>query len=147
MGMYTELVLGVELKPTSEVLDILRYMLGDVEERPECINRDDHELFKTERWECMLRCDSYYFDGQTDSKLFVDNLYKDAPMYFLNVRSNLKNYDSEIEKFMDWLAPYIATNGFLGYKRYEEADDPTLIYLEYDRFGHDKQIVYRYLDF
>ena len=147
MGMYTELVLGIEIEPTTEVLDILHYMLGDIEDQPECIKQSNHELFKTSRWAIVLRCDSYYFDGQTDSKLFVDNLYEDEPMYYLNVRSNLKNYDSEIEKFMDWLSPYIKTDGFLGYKRYEEDDDPTLIYLEYDNFGHDKEIVYRHPNF
>ena len=51
-------------------------------------------------------------------------------MYFLNVRCNLKNYHEEIEKFMNWLCPYIETEGFLGYMRYEECDNPTLIYKE-----------------
>lgn len=38
----------------------------------------------------------------------------------------LKNYDSEIEEFLDWLEPYIGTEGFIGYMRYEEWEDPTL---------------------
>ena len=60
----------------------------------------------------------------------MDNLYKDDPMYFLNVRCNLKNYYSEIELFLDWLCPYMETEGFIGYMRYEECDDPVLIYKE-----------------
>lgn len=43
------------------------------------------------------------------------------------------NYDSEIKHFLDWLAPYIETNGFIGYTKYEEFEDPTLIYIEDDR--------------
>lgn len=125
MGMYTELVLGVELKSDPVVIDTLKLMLDcNIKDKVVTI---DHPLFSTSRWRSMLRCDSYYFDGQTDSKLVYD---EPNEIYFLNVRCNLKNYDNEIELFLDWLCPYIETEGFLGYSRYEEADDPTLIYKE-----------------
>lgn len=124
MGMYTELVLGIEIEDNDKIIQTLRYMLGETEYQPV----DDHELFKTDRWDYMLKCDSYYFDGQTDSKLYMDDLYEDNPKFYLNVRCNLKNYNNEINKFLDWLNPYIKTFGFLGYLRYEENEDPTLIY-------------------
>lgn len=124
MGMYTELVLGIEVENNKNVIDTLKYMLNDLDTHPEW----EHKLFKTDRWECMLNSDSYYFDGQTDSKLFIDNLNPNNPSYYLNVRCNLKNCDNEIYEFLDWLCPYIKTNGFLGYSRYEEYEDPTLIY-------------------
>lgn len=131
MGMYTELNIGVEIANDRQAINILKYMLGDSDIKPEL---PDAELFNTSRWEYMLRCDSYYFDGQTDSKLFEDALYgKDNPKFYLNVRCNLKNYDSEIDCFMKWLCPYIITDGFLGYKRYEECEDPTLIYMENEK--------------
>jgi hypothetical protein len=127
MGMYTELNIGVEITADKDVIQKLKFMLGDSREDVNIL----HPLFNdTTRWSYMLQSDSYYFDGQADSKLFIDDLYSDKPMYFLNVRCNLKNYNEEIEKFMDWLCPYIKTEGFLGYKRYEEFDDPTLIYKE-----------------
>jgi len=126
MGMYTELNIGVKLIPTSDVLKKLRYILGDSDEDIEI----DHPLFKTPRWCYMLRSGSYYIHGQPDSKLFVDYLYPENPMYFLNVRCNLKNYDDEIELFLDWLNPYIETDGFLGYMKCEECSNPTLIYKE-----------------
>lgn len=124
MRMYTELVLGIEIEDNDKIIQTLRYMLGETEYQPV----DDHELFKTDRWDYMLKCDSYYFDGQTDSKLYMDDLYEDNPKFYLNVRCNLKNYNNEINKFLDWLNPYIKTFGFLGYLRYEENEDPTLIY-------------------
>ena len=128
MGMYTELVLGLELRYDPDVIDILNYMLHEGPEPK--INVTSHPLFQTDRWRFMLTCDSYYFDGQTDSKLFSEQTYVGPfdKTYYLNVRCNLKNYCSEIEKFLDWLAPYIETDGFVGYFRYEEFDDPTLIY-------------------
>lgn len=124
MGMYTELVLGIEIEDNDKIIQTLRYMLGETEYQPV----DDHELFKTDRWDYMLKCDSYYFDGQTDSKLYMDDLYEDNPKFYLNVRCNLKNYGNGINKFLDWLNPYIKTFGFLGYLRYEEDENPTLIY-------------------
>lgn len=123
--MYTELVLGMEIKNHDEAIQILKYMLGGEAELP---TERKHEFFNTKRWKYMLVCDSYYFDGQTDSKLFFDELDRHNPTYYLNVRCNLKNYDCEIEKFLDWLCPHIKSIGFLGYKRYEGTENPTLIY-------------------
>ena len=125
MGMYTELNIGVAFKEDtpSSVINILKHMLN--EDEPDYYELTDHPLFKTARWNLMLVCDSYYFDGQTDSSLIYDDI---SNQYYLNVRCNLKNYDNEIDKFMDFIQPYLDTNGFLGYKRYEEDGDPTLIY-------------------
>lgn len=130
MGMYTELVLGIEIKPEKRVLDILKYILGDYDDDEAMRERilEDlplHAFFNCDRWSWMLQSDSFYFDGQTDSKLFIIN-----ERAYLNVRCNLKNYSDEIELFLDWLKPYIKTIGFLGYERYEEFDHPTLIYKE-----------------
>ena len=127
MGMYTELVLGAEIENNQDVISIIKYMLGESNVKPQL---PEHSLFKTDRWKYMLHCDSYYFAGTTHSNLKCDAIL--GIRYFLTIRSNLKNYDSEIEKFLDWLCPYIKTYGFLGYKRYEEFEDPTLIYKKYD---------------
>lgn len=130
MGMYTELNLAIEIKDDKNVIDILNNML-DVSRDLEISKIPNDKFFRTERWGYMLNCDSFYFPGQTDSKLVCHKLpYRDKPLYFLNVRCNLKNYSNEIEYFLDWIQPYILTRGFLGYMRYEEAYDPTLIYNE-----------------
>lgn len=131
MGMYTELVMAVELKKDTPnaVIEVLKYMVGDIEDEP---SMPKHELFEADRWRFMLRCDSYYFDGVTNSILKSDWV---SNSYYLTVRSNLKNYNSEIEKFIDWITPYVnlsysdSNRMFVGYSRYEESDEPTLIYL------------------
>lgn len=133
MGMYTELVLGVNLKKDEKVLDILRYMLNDSEQCPEL---PKHALFETDRWDIMLVCDSHYFDGHAESNLRIDRI----GVCTLNVRCNLKNYCDEIDKFLNWLAPYIRSYGFIGYTRYEEEDNPSLIYIE------DGKIIYRWAE-
>ena len=74
----------------------------------------------------MLQSRSYYFDGGWSANLVKDTI---TTSWELNVRSDFKNYDNEIEHFLDWLAPHIYTDGFLGYYRYEEEDMPTLIFM------------------
>lgn len=135
MGMYTELVVAFEMygdTPT-DVIKILQYMMGDI---PESEIRDielpDHPLFQTARWRFMLRCDSAYFSGKTHSELSYE-----FGSWIVNIRCNFKNYDDEIDKFIDWITPYIdridpeTDDGkmFIGYHRYEECSEPTLIYI------------------
>ena len=128
MGMYTALHFYSELNvpKDSMVADILKYMVGDTEEMPEML--PDHELFKSDRWRVMLRMDSYYFDEDTHSTLRWDD---NGESYYLNIRCNLKDYDSEIEKFIDWIMPYLdeykQPGDFLGFYRYEEDEEPTII--------------------
>lgn len=132
MGMYTELVCAFELESDTpkEVIQILRHMTGQEKE----LGMDEselpsHPLFGTERWRFMLQSDSYYFPGDTHSRLKIDNLYPTKPMYYLTIRCNLKNYDNEIDNLLSWLGRYTRTTGFIGYKRYEEAEEPTLLYI------------------
>ena len=121
MGMYTEFHFNVALRDDTprEVIDILKFMLGDSTTRPQL---PDHELFTTSRWRYMLRTDSCYFPAQTSSMLGEYNE--------LSIRCNLKNYDNEIKFFVDWIIPYLhPSNGkFLGFYMYEEDEHPTLIY-------------------
>lgn len=129
MGMYTELHFNVELAEDvpGDVIDILKFMVGDSEEEPKKLPR--HKLFESTRWRFMLRTDSYYFPADTHSTLRYDDIGKS---YYLCIRTNLKNYDSEIEKFISWIDPYIdiytQQGDFLGFYRYEEDNEPTLIY-------------------
>ena len=131
MGMYTELVLGLKVSSNDEIIGMLKYMLDNDNISKPTHADYSHKFFSTDRWSWMLIGSSYYFDGQTDSKLIRDDLFDGRPDYYLNVRCSIKNYNQEFQLFLDWLEPYIDTHGFLGYMRYEEDDDPTLIY-------HDK---------
>lgn len=123
--MYTELHFNSELKKDipQNIIDILQYMI-DHENEPAL---PDHEFFQTSRWSSLFTMGSYYFDADTHSTLRKDEI---TNSYFLCVRSNLKNYDSEIEKFINWIMPYLAKyeGEFLGFYRYEETETPTLIY-------------------
>lgn len=125
MGMYTEFHFNKQLKADvpKEVKDTLLYMLGEIEKQPKKIK---HPLFETDRWETMLLSDSFYFDAPTSSCICTELGIK-----YLSIRCNLKNYDNEIEKFIDWITPYLDGDegDFLGFSRYEESETPDLIYL------------------
>ena len=126
MGMYTEFHFNSRLRVDvpQDVIAILEYMLGGGE-KPAPPN---HPLFATDRWDFMLRSDSYYFDADTHSTLRFDDISR---AYFLCIRCNLKNYTGEIQAFLSWITPYLdgSDGNFLGFSRFEEVDTPTLIYL------------------
>ena len=125
--MYTALSFNSRLKEdvSQKIIEILAYMIGDGEDEP--TNLPKHPLFGNTRWRHMLRCDSYYFDADTHSTLRYDDI---ASAWYLCVRSNLKNYDSEIQKFVNWVTPYLDKEDgeFLGFYRYEENVQPTLLF-------------------
>lgn len=129
MGMYTELVLGVNLRHDTppEVIEILRYMLAPVT-TAQPSNLPDHPLFKEHRWSMVLAGSSSSFPGGTHSRLhrIPDDDYE------LSVRANVKNYGSVIQHFISWIRPYISSpevGGFMGYMRHEEAEHPRLLYV------------------
>jgi hypothetical protein len=130
MGMYTELHYNVELQKDTpqDVLAMLAFMVRDRDDEPALL---DHPLFACERWRYLFTMDSYYFAADTHSTLRLDDISK---QYYLCVRSNLKNYDDEIAKFVDWIDPYVDAypGDFLGFFRYEETETPTLIYKQGD---------------
>ncbi len=131
MGTYTELVLAIKIKTTDTTyIDILNFMINDKEAEI----KSNHPLFSTQRWVSMLQSDSYYFDGTSHSEFFYDKI---PHSWFLTVRCNLKNYDGEINKFLDWIKPVSSTFGFVGYTRHEEQESPTLIYFDENQIRYE----------
>ena len=129
MSMYTEIYVKAVLKEDVDdnVINILNYMLGMDDVELEDFEIPSHSLFKTDRWDSMLRSGSYY----NTVKLFEYN--DTSENYCLVVRSDFKNYQGEIGKFFDWITPYIEKYGdktFIGYSLYDEDDEPKLYYIE-----------------
>ena len=128
MGMYTELHFNSEIKQESEALKVLNYIFDksdNKDSKEEFIKENNltHKWFSSDRWDWMFFCDSYYFDADTHSTFNKG---------YLCIRCNLKNYTDEIEGFVDWIMPFVDKCGgdFLGFKRYEESEEPTLIHVE-----------------
>ncbi|AGO48479.1 hypothetical protein Phi18:1_gp32 [Cellulophaga phage phi18:1] len=127
MGMYTELIFGAELKQDTpeNVIESLKYMMGDVEEKPENFPLPDG------RCEWLFKGSSYYFGiNQAVSSMWFDNISKS---WSISTRSNIKNYGDEIESFLEWIKPYIDSGSgcrdMYAIVTYEESDTPDIYYL------------------
>lgn len=120
MGTYTELIIKcrIRLDIPIEVHQVLDYLFNSSGKIPE--NLPDHKFFQTIRWHDIGRSNSYYHIPRTFS-------YFETPYLFS--RSDLKNYDDEIEKFLDWIDSYIDSDveKGIGWIFYEGAKNPLLI--------------------
>lgn len=100
MGTYTELIFGAGLKKDTpkHVIHSLRYMLGE-------IDKPENFPFSEVRIEYLFNCSSYFFGvNKPISRMWFDEI---SNQYSISTRSNIKNYGGEIEKFLDWINPYI----------------------------------------
>lgn len=122
MGMYTELVLSTRIKNDPTAVAVLKYMAGATNELPAL---PDHPLFATTRWRMLFSCSSHYFVPTSVVKFEFNDI---ANCWLLISRADLKNYENEIEKFVDWINPYLEIeNGeMFGYSRHEECLEPTI---------------------
>jgi hypothetical protein len=101
MGMYTELIFGAELKKETpnEVIEALKYMLGEVKEKPNNFPLPDG------RCEWLFQGSSYYFAiNESVNKMWLDEIDN---CWHISTRSNIKNYKDEIETFLEWIKPHI----------------------------------------
>lgn len=132
MGMYTELLIKVDIfrDLPENVKFILNFLFNpesenDIWDKNMNIRSDidipDHKFFKSERWTQIGRCNSFYHIPA------CCNHYEEG---YLFSRSDLKNYDNEIEYFLDWINPYIdlPEGRFIGWIWYEEFKKPEFIY-------------------
>lgn len=131
MGMYTELYINVRFKSDlpESVVYALQCMTGDDVDNIDYSKLPKHPLFSTSRWDFMLRCSSYYHKPHSVGKFAYDDICKS---YFLTNRSDFKNYDNEINLFLDFITPFIDCGypEFIGYSLYEEENCPTLYYVK-----------------
>lgn len=128
--MYTELVFGVGLRketPT-DVIDILKYMIGDLKERPNPFP------FPEGQYDYLFSCSSYSFGvNEPIRKMWLDDISK---TWRISTRSNIKNYKDEIEIFLEWIKPWIKSGSgsreMYAMVTYEESEKPTIYYLHND---------------
>ena len=124
MGPFTEFYINTDLKKDTpeDVINILLAMCYPA------VNEDQHCLKGVPgRWAYMFHSKSYYFPYVTCAKLTSDKV---RGGYSLLAKGNIKNYKNEIEQFFDFVKPW-CENDFIGYHRYEEYREPTLVYSGY----------------
>lgn len=125
MGMYTELIFGATLKniPT------------DLERALDCVINDNQDI--TEAAQDLIDIyslnriflgSSYYFGAHRNTPTFeYDEI---GNQWVLSTRANCKNYQEEIEKFLEYIEQYVeygsGPNEIYAYVQYEESDFPTI---------------------
>ena len=125
MGMYTELVLKCQIKEDApaDVKSVIAYMFcgGDAPEK-----LPDHPFFCLTRWNSIGNCSSFYHHPEVVNSCPKFD-YTESQYIFS--RSDIKNYDGEIEAFIDWIKPYLENEEgqCIGWSWYEEELQPTLI--------------------
>jgi len=136
--MYTELVFGAELNGNpgedNEVVRVLRFLCGDTDVVPD--PPPDHPFFSTDRWRFIGTGGSYSFPVTSPHSAVLRD--RGNGSVSVSMRCSLKNYAPTIERFLEWIAPYV-TNAypeFYGYMMYEDAEAPTLIWMWNDGAAH-----------
>jgi len=135
MGMYTEIVVKITINKTKigeqafSILEALFNPNTDVVIK-DITNLPSHEFFNCDRWVQIGNSHSFYHHPNAVADWYypsyeILNDYTDIHIFN---RSDLKNYDNEIEKFFDWINTLnIGYDGdFIGYSLYEEDDTPTI---------------------
>jgi hypothetical protein len=129
MAPWEELVLACNLKSDvpQQVEEILIYLISSLLDEPvidlESISIPDHYFF-TERdeffWRDLLGGSTYYFPGRPYGNLTYS---RGLDAYSFTMRTMVRHGENLVKAFLDWLAPYCETQGFVGYTRCDEIPD------------------------
>lgn len=149
--MYTEFIFGCELSKETprECIEALDYSINGEEKKPKYEdpkdwNEEDFNRYYIERtldvktirefvdkWDFnrLFHCCSYYFGAANPISRFYFDPTSDS--YHISTRADLKNYSGQIEKFIEYIKPYVKhasgyPHGVFAYVQYEEAEFPTL---------------------
>lgn len=109
MGQYTELSLRCKIDTSNKAfMDVLNAMINcdDIPKN----EVSDHPLFAKHRLGFIFHGCSSYFDNDPFAEIKGN---------VLTTVFNLKNYEREIETFLDWLSPFITEWGIIGEYTYE----------------------------
>jgi hypothetical protein len=128
MGEYTRIQFQATLRSDlpEAVRRLLRNVVGQAFAEPGPL--PDHVFFRAPRWERVFNSTSTFFETPEPAE------FLERETICLRFNRSLTNYDDEIEKFCDWIAPHIADppGTVVGERESEHAHAPTLLVLTED---------------
>lgn len=144
MGDYTEFFFRAEVVDLPDAaIELLRAAQEcGWHDLTQAGDRIEHPLFDgTRRWEMLFIGASAYFQQATSGTRFTRTEHParghEDNDWDLVIHSSLKDYDNEIDQFIDWIRPHVVNSysggGFLGYSLFEYAKTPKPYFIE----GHD----------
>lgn len=138
MGYYTRLHIDVRLKRETPK-EFLRVIDAEICQRPwnsilpAVDPKINHPFFNCYRWPAMFTCINFNESlGSTFRK------HKAHGYWLLKIDTEFKNYDDEIELFVDWISPWIIgrkKKQYIGWYQGEGDDHRTNIYVETAKFS------------
>ena len=155
MGMYTELIFGATLKEKTPtyVTQALDWVINDNVDGK--LSDEAKQFIEEYSLSKLIWCTSYYFGAHSNKPSCVFD--KTANRWCISFRANCKNYKGEIEKFIEFIKPYVEygsglTNIF-AIVQYEEDDYPTLYgiedkyeYLDKERITTDRKLANKLIE-
>lgn len=124
MGMYTELIFeGITREILCpQIIELLNYFFSEKIDNLKKFEFElpNHPFFKEgTRWHHLGWMSSYYHLPMSVAQL-SSTVWENQ--YSVFMRCDLKNYENEIENFLDWIKPYMKK--FRGWIWYEEWEEP-----------------------
>lgn len=128
MGFYTELKFDAKLLRSTpiEIILLLESLINLQDSSIPDASFIDHEFFDCTSW-YKIFLPSQFLETQENTLDFQNG------RYIISIHSEFKNYDQEIEKFVDWIKPYVIgrkKKQYVGYFRNENSNNKTNIYIE-----------------
>ena len=125
MGMYTELIFGASLKNLPDyVVEALECTIN----HKEMVTQEAIDFEEQYNLSRIFLGSSYYFGAHQNKSTFVYDVIGEH--WVLSTRANCKNYQYHIEKFIEFITPYVESgsgpNDIFAYVQYEESDFPTI---------------------
>ena len=137
MGHYTELKCKLKLKKDTPeiVLSILKRVLIEKDLGHDKVLFDTNDVFKPELENDFLKCERWYmlFLSTNWSDIQGGKMYEDDGYNVIDLHTEFKNYDSEIDKFFEWISPFVVgrkKKEYVGWWRSESMNDRINIYIE-----------------
>lgn len=138
MASYTLLEFSCILQDDTsfQVISVLEYMLGDKTSKDYEGETPAHPFFETSQWNSFLQIGPGMYPAENiRSSLYLDAFRK---KYHLFIRCQTKNWENEIETFLDWTAKYSQTGWNEYYTRevwkdgeYDEYTEPGFAFVCY----------------
>ncbi|NHR04381.1 hypothetical protein HA052_04145 [Chromobacterium haemolyticum] len=118
MGDYTRIKFRAKLREDTPANVLAVFDAASRGEADNLESLPDADFFKDERWTMVFNGASAYFQTPEKCQVAVED-----GLASVSFHSSVKNYDDVIEKFFDWISPYLAETpgGILG--EYEWTSD------------------------
>jgi hypothetical protein len=137
MGHYTELQCKIKLRKDTpdNVVSILKRVLIERDLGHDKVLFDTKDVFKPELDHDFFKCERWYmlFLSTNWGDIQGGKMYQEKEYWVVYLHTEFKNYDSEIDKFIDWITPFIVgrkKKQYVGWWQSENMDNRINIYIK-----------------